>query len=65
MFLGLWELAVRNDWWLDSRLIASPWESSPPRRLRDREVWEAVWTTTVRMFKGFVVGTVLGWSSAC
>ncbi len=60
VFLGLWEVCVRNDWWLDSRLISSPWEIITSDRLREGEVWEAVWITTVRMFKGFVIGTALG-----
>ncbi len=60
VFLGLWELCVRNDWWLDSRLISSPWEIITSDRLLDGEVWEAVWITTVRMLKGFAIGTVLG-----
>jgi len=60
VFLAVWEVCVRNDWWLDSRLISSPWEIITSDRLREREVWEAVWITTVRMFKGFVIGTALG-----
>lgn len=59
-FLGLWELCVRNDWWLDGRLISSPWEIITSERLREADVWEAVWVTTVRMLKGFVIGTALG-----
>lgn len=60
VFLGLWEVCVRNNWWLDGRLISSPWEIITSDRLREREVWEAVWITTVRMLKGFVIGTALG-----
>ena len=60
VFLLLWELAVRNDWWLDSRLIASPWEVISSEELRDKDVWAEVWRTAVRMFKGFFVGTLLG-----
>ena len=60
VFLALWEVCVRNDWWLDGRLISSPWEIITSERLREREVWDAVWITTVRMVKGFVIGTILG-----
>ena len=59
-FLGLWELAVRNDWWLDGRLISSPWEIISSERLRQAEVWTAVRVTTIRMLKGFALGTGLG-----
>ncbi|MFT5204179.1 MAG: sulfonate transport system permease protein [Candidatus Aldehydirespiratoraceae bacterium] len=60
VFLALWEVCVRNDWWLDGRLISSPWEIVTSSKLREAEVWEAVWITTVRMLKGFIIGTGLG-----
>lgn len=60
VFLAIWEVCVRNNWWLDGRLISSPWEIITSDRLRDGEVWEAVWVTTVRMLKGFALGTLLG-----
>ncbi len=60
VFLALWEVCVRNSWWLDGRLISSPWEIITSERLREKDVWEAVWITTVRMFKGFVIGTAVG-----
>lgn len=60
VFLAIWEVCVRNNWWLDGRLISSPWEIVTSEKLREAEVWEAVWITTVRMLKGFVIGTALG-----